>query len=65
MLTSRLPPAIEINRLRRLKEAVLGERKRRSSIIATDDWVAEVDARLAVLERAVVPPFRANPSQPD
>ncbi len=65
MLTSRLPPAIEISRLRRLKETVLGERKRRSSIIATDDWIAEVDARLAFLERAAVPPFRANPSQPD
>jgi len=65
MLTSRLPPAVEFSRLRRLKETVLGERKCRSSIIATDDWLAEVDARLAVLERAFVPPFRTNPSQPD
>lgn len=65
LLASRLPPAVEISRLRRLREAVLGgERKRQSSIIAADDWIAEVDARLADLERAVIPPFRTNPSPP-
>jgi len=57
MLTSRLPPAVEIGRLRRLKETVLGGKATpRSSIIATDDWIAEVDARLADLERALTPP---------
>jgi hypothetical protein len=56
-----LPPAVEISRLRRLMEAVLGgELKRRSLIIATDDWIAEVDARLAALELAVLPYFRVN-----
>jgi hypothetical protein len=66
MLTSRLPPAVEFSRLQRLKETVLGdEPKRQSSIIATDDWIAEVDARLADLERAVVPPFRTNPRPMD
>lgn len=59
MLTSRLPPAVEIGRLRRLKETVLGGKATpQSSIIATDDWIAEVDARLADLERAMMPPFR-------
>ena len=62
MLASRLPPAVEIGRLRRLKQAVLGEQPRcRSSIIATEDWIAQVDARLADLERAIMPPFRARP----
>jgi hypothetical protein len=66
MLTSRLPPAVEFSRLQRLKETVLGdEPKRQSSIIATDDWIAEVDARLADLERAVMPPFRTNPRPMD
>ena len=61
MSSSHLPPAVEISRLRRLMEAVLGgELKRRSFIIATDDWIAEVDARLAALELAVLPYFRVN-----
>jgi hypothetical protein len=62
MPTSQLPPAIEISRLSRLKEAVLGggELNRRSLIVATDDWIAEVDARLAALERAVLSSFRQS-----
>ena len=66
MPTSQLPPAVEISRLRRLKEAVLGgELKRRSSIVATDDWIAEVDTRLAALERAVSRSFRVGPQDFD
>ena len=66
MLTSRLPPAVEFSRLRRLREAVLGEEpKRQSPIIGHDDWIAEVDARLAYLERAIMPPFRVKPLPPD
>lgn len=62
MLTSRLPPAVEFSRLRRFRKAVLGEEpKHQSPIITTEDWIAEVDARLADLERAIVPPFRVNP----
>lgn len=61
MPTSHLPPAVEISRLRRLKEAVLGgELERRSLIVATDDWIAEVNARLAALEQAVLPPIRVS-----
>lgn len=61
MPTSQLPPAVEISRLWRLKEAVLGgEFERRSLIVATDDWIAEVDARLAALEQAVLPPIRVS-----
>ncbi len=56
-----LPPAIEVNRLLRLREAILGgKQKRHSSIGATDDWIAEIDARLAVPERAILPSFRVN-----
>jgi hypothetical protein len=41
---------------------VLGEEpKHQSPIITTEDWIAEVDARLADLERAIVPPFGVNP----
>jgi len=66
MLTSRLPPAVEFSRLRRLREAVLGEEpKRQSPIIGHDHWIAEVDARLAYLERAIMPPFRVKPFPPD
>jgi len=66
MLTSRLPPAVEFSRLRRLRAAVLGEEpKRQSQINMTDDWIAEVDARLAYLERAIMPPFRVKPLPPD
>ena len=66
---SLLPPAIEISRLQRMKEAVLGEQPKRCSFIgATDDWIAETDARLAALERAVFPSFRntsnASPRRP-
>jgi hypothetical protein len=61
MLTSRLLPAVEFSRLQRLRETVQGgQPTRQSSIIASDDWIAEVDARLADLERAVMPPCRAN-----
>jgi hypothetical protein len=52
-----LPPAVEISRLKRMKDAVLGVRpKQRSSIVATDDWIAEIDARLSVLERSLSRP---------
>ncbi|HWV96936.1 MAG TPA: hypothetical protein VN130_07305 [Xanthobacteraceae bacterium] len=52
-----LPPAVELGRLRRLKEAVIGAPgPRQSSIVATDDWIADIDARLSELERAVLPP---------
>jgi hypothetical protein len=45
---------------------VLGEEpKRQSPIIGHDDWIAEVDARLAYLERAIMPPFRVKPLPPD
>ncbi len=56
-----VPPDFEVNRLLRLKEAVLGgKQKCHSFIVATDDWIAKIDARLAVLERAVLPSFRVN-----
>ncbi|MBN9011929.1 MAG: hypothetical protein J0H25_02530 [Rhizobiales bacterium] len=45
---------------------MLGEEpKRQSRIIGHDDWIAEVDARLAYLERAISPPFRVKPLPPD
>jgi hypothetical protein len=65
MLTSRLPSAVEFSRLRRGREAFDEEPKRRSPIIGHDDWIAEVDARLAYLERAIMPPFRVKPLPPD
>lgn len=62
---SLLPLAIEISRLQRMKEAVLGEQPKRCSFIgATDDWIAETDARLAALERAVLPSFRNTSTVP-
>jgi hypothetical protein len=51
-----LPPAVEISRLRRLKDAVCGGMERCSSIVAAEDWIADLDARLSELERAIGPP---------
>lgn len=58
-----MPAALEFRRLQRLKEAVLGsEIQRPSSIVASDDRVAEINARLADLERAFPPLWISNPS---
>lgn len=62
MVVFRLPPAVEIGRLQRLKEAVCGGRQRRSSIVADEDWIYDIDARLSELERAIGPPTMNGPS---
>lgn len=49
-----LPPLIEFRRLQRLKEVVLGaEIRRPSSMVATEDWIADIDARLAGLQKSL------------
>ena len=52
MNISPLPPAIEIARLQRMKEAFLGgeSRKRFVSMIPEEDWLAEINARLEHLQ---------------
>jgi hypothetical protein len=52
MNISPLPPALEIARLQRMKEAFLGgeSRKRFESMIAEEDWLAELNARLEHLQ---------------
>jgi hypothetical protein len=57
-----LPPAVEISRLRRLKDAVCGGMQRCSSIVAAEDWIADLDARLCELERVIGPPAADCPS---
>lgn len=65
MAVFHLPPAVEIGRLRRLRETVTGGAgARRSSIVAADDWIAEIDARLGELERALGLPTDAPPRPP-
>jgi hypothetical protein len=60
-----LPPLIEFQRLQRLREAVLGsEIKRPSSMVATEDWIADIDARLADLEKSL-PPTRKDSNPQD
>jgi hypothetical protein len=48
MNISPLPPALEIARLQRMKETFVGggNRVRSQSLIAEEDWLAELDARL-------------------
>jgi hypothetical protein len=51
MKIDHLPTAVEITRLQRLRDAFLtGEsRQRPMSIVAEQDWLAELDARLESL----------------
>lgn len=50
MSITHLPPDIEIGRLQRMKEAVLGGKpERRSSIVATPEWIADIEAKLTAL----------------
>lgn len=52
---ARMPKVIEIGRLQRLKQAVLGAENRqpKTGIVATDDWLADLDARITDLERGL------------
>jgi hypothetical protein len=52
---AQMPKVIEIGRLQRLKQAALGAeiRQPKAGIVATDDWLADLDARIADLERGL------------
>jgi|APCry1669189567_1035234.scaffolds.fasta_scaffold104194_2 hypothetical protein len=58
----RLPAALEIARLQRLKETFLGGENRKwpASIVAEEDWLAELDARLRHLRATLL----GGPAQP-
>jgi hypothetical protein len=55
MIGKPLPKLVELSRLQRLKDAVLGSEisGSRSRIVTTDDWVADLEARIAELERGL------------
>jgi len=52
---SNMPQALELQRLHRLKEAVLGSEiklgKRR--VIPAEDWMTDLESRIASLERGL------------
>jgi hypothetical protein len=50
-----LPKAFELQGLRRLKEALVVSEARRGKprMIAAKDWLAELDAKIAALERGL------------
>ena len=52
---AQMPKVIEIGRLQRLKQAVLGAeiRQPKAGIVATDDWLADLDARITDLKRGL------------
>jgi hypothetical protein len=48
-----LPKAFELQGLRRLKEALVGSGAKygKSGMIPTEDWLADLEARIADMER--------------
>jgi hypothetical protein len=50
-----MPKAFELQRLRRLKEAVLGSEIKfgKPRMIPAEDWMTDLDARIANLERGL------------
>jgi len=52
---AQMPKVIEIGRLQRLKQAVLGAeiRQPKAGIVTTDDWLADLDARITDLKRGL------------
>jgi len=50
-----MPQAFELQRLRRLKEAVLGSEIKlgKPTMIPAEDWMADLESRIASLERGL------------
>lgn len=50
-----LPKGFELQGLRRLKEALVGsqEKQGKPSMIPAEDWLADLDAKIAGLERGL------------
>lgn len=50
-----MPQAFELQRLRRLKEAVLGSEIKlgKPRMIPAEDWMADMESRIASLERGL------------
>jgi hypothetical protein len=47
-----LPESVELQRLKRLKEAV-SPQSEKSTLVASVDWLEDLEARIAALERGL------------